>query len=127
MALGEGLVRKASRTPDRYGTKVRPLAGIYAALNVLSVAVIVIVALRIRYLVTLTQRSNVETLVLAIVVVLAAYYVASTFTGAIGAVRMLAYDLPHLWGADARRIEQRKQRALHDDEEPLLVVRYPIQ
>ena len=112
MALGEQIVQRGERTPEGYAAKVRWLAAIYVALNVVSITVVVLVCWRIRHLITLAQRSNVETLVLAIVVVLAVYYVASTFRGLIGGVRILVLNAPKLWARDARPIERRKHRAL---------------
>jgi hypothetical protein len=121
MALGEGVVEAAARTPRGYAVKVRLLAAIYAALNVVSLLVIGLIGWRVRRLVTLAQRSNVETLVLAIIVVLALYYLLSTFGGLVGGCRMLVLNLPALWGADRLAVERRKQRALRDGGEPLSV------
>ena len=114
MALGESLVRTAARTPQRYAAKVRWLAVVYVAINLVAAVVIAIVLWRIRYLVTITQRSNVETLVLAIVVVLAMYYIASTARGFIGAVRIAWLSVPKLWNHDPKAVERRKHRALTD-------------
>jgi hypothetical protein len=114
LALGEGVVEKVERTPDRYALKVRVLAAIYVALNAECVALIGIVWARGRMLVTLAQRSNVETLVLAIVLALALFYIATTVSGLVGAGRMLALNLSVLWAGDRTARERRKQRALRD-------------
>jgi hypothetical protein len=114
--LGEGLVERAERTPEGYAAKVRVLAAIYFALNVVCVAVIVLAAWRGKHLVTLAQRSNVETMVLAIVVVLALFYLATTFRGFVGALRMAALNGARLWsraprgrGAQAARSAERQR------------------
>ncbi len=116
MALAEKLIKEhVSETPDRYAARVRWMAVIYLALNLLSVAIIVAIVWRVQFFVTLTQRSNVETLVLLIVMVLAAYYLVSTFGGFVGALRLLWLNMPLLWarGAAAReKVEQRKHEAL---------------
>jgi hypothetical protein len=118
MALGEGIVEQAESTPRGYATKVRVLALIYLALDLVCVATIAAILWRGRHLVTLAQRSNVETMVLLIVLVLATFYLVTTSGGFLGALRMAWLNLPRLWSKDAARIERRKQDALRDGGEP---------
>jgi hypothetical protein len=119
--LGEGLIERAECTPRGYAIKVRVLAGIYVALNLVCLATIALVLSRGRHLVTLAQRSNVETLLLAIVLALSVFYLVTTFRGFIGALRMAALNLPGLWSRDRAAIEKRKHDALPDGGEPFAV------
>jgi hypothetical protein len=116
--LGEGLVESVERTPPGYARKVAALAAIHVALDLVCVALVATIVWRARHLVTLAQRSNVETALLLIVLVLALFYLATTARGAVGAFRMAALNAPYLWGAPAARVEARKQRALRDGGEP---------
>src|SRR5689334_8234194 len=98
MALAEKIIKEhVTRDPQRYAARVRWMAAIYISLNLISIAIIVAITWRVRFFITLTQRSNVETLTLAIIFVLAVYYLASTFRGFIGSIRMLWLNLPRLW------------------------------
>jgi hypothetical protein len=106
MALAEKLIKDvATQTPESYATRVRWMAVIYLVLNLVSIALIITIIWRGQFFVTLAQRSNVETLTLAIVLVLAVYYIASTFKGFIGALRIL-------WLNRGSNKEDRKHRSL---------------
>ena len=122
MALAEKLIKEhVTRTPERYASRVRWMAVIYIALNVLSLTIIVVILWRVQFFIALAQRSNVETLVLVIVMVLAIYYIVSTFRGLIGAVRMAWLNLPKLGAQDAEaieKVERRKHAALSSSREP---------
>ncbi len=104
--VDESIMDTATGTVEHYATRVRILAIIYFSLNAVAIAVIVTVIWRVQFFITLAQRSNIETLTLAIVFVLAAYYIYSTFRGFIGAIRML------LLNASPRDREARKQKAM---------------
>ncbi|HKY51131.1 MAG TPA: hypothetical protein VJP45_07730 [Candidatus Limnocylindria bacterium] len=67
------------------------LIAIHLVLATSAFAVLVLVAWRIRLLLTLTQRSNVETLVIAFVVIFLGYLLVTTAPATIGALRILAY------------------------------------
>jgi hypothetical protein len=116
MALAEKFVKEQlARTPDRYAMRVRWLAVVYFALNVISIAIIVAIAWRIRYFITLSQRSNVETLTLAIIFVLALYYLITTFRGFVGSLRIVWYNAPAALSRDEKareRAEMRKHQAI---------------
>jgi hypothetical protein len=122
MALSEELVKdKLTPSAGRYAGRVRWLAIVYIALNLLSRVLIVAIAWRVQFFITLAQRSNVETLVLAIIFVLGAYYLVSTFRGFVGALRMAWLNMPLLWARtpEARaRIEHNKQDALRPPDKP---------
>jgi len=99
---------------------------IHLVLAVAAVAVIALVVWRIRLLMTLAQRSNVETLVIAFVVVFLAYMLVTTGPASIGALRLLGYRL--LGTERAQRSLQRK--AVADRKETMrsylnLVIRGP--
>lgn len=118
MPLGEGVVERVESTPEGYGRKVAGLAAIYVTLDLVCAALITAITWRARHLVTLAQRSNVETALLLIVLVLALFYLGTTARGAVGALRMAVLNAPYLWGADPAHVEARKQRALRDGGEP---------
>lgn len=96
MSLSEDLVRKVSKTTGQYRRRVYLMAGVYVLLNVTALASIVVIIWQYRLFVTLAQRSNIETLTLAIIAVLFGYFVITTFSGFIGALKLLFYNLP--WG-----------------------------
>ena len=90
MALAEQLVKQtATKTPENYASKVRWTALIYFVLNAVSVVIIIAIVWRVQFFVTLSQRSNVETLTLLIIFILALYYLLSSFKGFVGALRIL--------------------------------------
>jgi hypothetical protein len=96
------------------------MALVYAALNILSLAIVVTILWRVQFFITLSQRSNVETLTLAIILILALYYVFTTFKGFVGALRLLWLNSPKLFSRGAESVaqaEQRKQRAMHAGKE----------
>src|SRR5262245_61142016 len=110
MSVAEKVVKeRVHRSPETYATRVRWNAVIYFVLNLLSVAIAVTIVWRVKFFVTLAQRSNIETLVLAIIFVLAIYYIITTFKGFLGALRILWLNVPV---GDARNKENRKHRAV---------------
>ncbi|MEO8286975.1 MAG: hypothetical protein ABI670_11125 [Chloroflexota bacterium] len=114
MALAEKAIKEvATRTPERYAKRVRMMALIYIVLNLIAIAIIIIILWRVQFFITIAQRSNVETLTLAIIFILAVYYIATTFKGFVGALRMFALN------AGSRNREQRKQSALKTGGSPM--------
>jgi hypothetical protein len=95
-----------------YRKRVYRLAAIYSAIVLIGVAAIAIIILWGKFFVTLSQRSNVETLTLAFVLVLFAYLVIICLPGAWGTVKILYYNLPAWLGRDRAVIEARKQAAV---------------
>ncbi len=97
--------------PD-YQSRVRRLALIYVAIVVVCVAAIVLIVYQGKLLITLSQRSNVETLTLAFIIVLFAYLAAISLPGFWGALRIAALNGPRWLGKDALEVERRKQSKL---------------
>src|SRR3954471_10004097 len=73
-----------------YGKRVRWLAVVHAALFALSVTGVALLIWRGEFFVTLSQRTNVETLTIAFFLLFFGYFVALTAPGAWGALRILA-------------------------------------
>jgi hypothetical protein len=116
MALAEKAIKEVvTQTVPRYDARVRGLAIIYVVLNLVSLAIIIAILWRGQFFVTLSQRSNVETLTLAIILVLALYYILTTFKGFVGAVRIVVLN------AGGRNREDRKHRALPPGKESKFV------
>lgn len=119
MSLAEKLVKdKATSTPERYAVRVRWLAAIYLLLNLISLVIMVAIIWRVQFFITIAQRSNVETLTLAILFILALYYVISTYKGFFGALRIIWLNLPGLWTRDKSKIERRKHNAIRTGGSP---------
>ncbi len=116
MSLAEDVIREqVIQKPGRYASRVRWIAVIYFVLNVISLVIIAIIAWKIRFFVTIAQRSNVETLTIAIIFVLALYYLVATFRGFVGALRILWFNSPRVMARtdkDHEAIERRKHAAL---------------
>jgi len=84
------------------------LIAIHLVLASAAVVVLALVVWRIRILITLAQRSNVETLVIAFVVIFLGYLLFTTAPATMGALRILGY---RAMGKDrAQRALQRKAR-----------------
>lgn len=111
------LSRAIVREPDvgdarHYSRRVLWLAVIHPTLFLLSVVGLALLVARGRFFVTLSQRSNVETLTIAFLLLLFVYLSALTLRGALGASRMAAF---HLWARISRTpdaVEKRKWAAL---------------
>jgi hypothetical protein len=100
VSLTEDLVRKISQTEHQYRRRVNMMAGIYVLLNITAIISVVIIIWYYKFFITVAQRSNMETLTLAIIIVLFSYLVVTTFGGVIGACKMLFYNLPLGGGAE---------------------------
>jgi hypothetical protein len=87
------------------------LVAIHLVLAFTATGVLVLVVWRIRLLITLSQRSNVETLVIAFVVIFLAYILITTAPATIGALRLLGYRAT---GTD--RAQRRLQRKAQSDK-----------
>jgi hypothetical protein len=95
-----------------YAKRVYRLAAIYSAIVLTGLAAIVIIIVKGKFFVTLSLRSNVETLTLAFVLVLFAYLVILCLPGAWGSLKILYYRLPAWFGRDPAEVEARKQAAV---------------
>jgi len=89
--------------PRQYAERVRRLAWWYIGLFTLSLVGLVMLVWRAQLYVTLAQRSNVETLVLAFLFVFFAYLTALSSRGAWGALHLARLSLGGDWLARQRR------------------------
>src|SRR5215212_3393405 len=125
MSLAEKVIKEElDTTPERYAARVRWQAVIYFALNAISVAILIIIAWRVQFFVTLSQRSNVETLTLAVICVLAIYYLITSFKGFVGALRILWLNSPATLNRSSEtreRVEHRKHSAMKTGGKNLFV------
>ncbi len=122
MSLTEDLVRKISQTEHQYRRRVNLMAGIYVLLNITAIISIVIIIWYYKLFITVAQRSNMETLTLAIIIVLFSYLVVTTFAGLIGACKMVFYNLPLGGGAETAKQDgagKRKQDAGKEEKSGL--------
>jgi hypothetical protein len=113
VSLGREFVREqgTSSVPD-YRKRVARLAAIYASTVLACVAAITLIIVKGRLFVTLSQRSNVETLTLAFIILLFTYLAAVSLPGFWGAITIVVLNAPAWVGRDESVVEQRKQRAL---------------
>jgi hypothetical protein len=112
-----GIAARVIREPDvqnprHYALRVYRLAAAYAGLFVGALAGIALLMWQAPLYVTLSQRSNVETLTLAFFLVFFAYLAALSMGGALGAVRILYYAVLPRLGVAPVEVERRKMRAL---------------
>jgi hypothetical protein len=97
-----------ARDPASLRRRTNWLIAIHLVLATAAVVVLALVIWRIRILMTLAQRSNVETLVIAFVVIFLAYLLVTTAPATIGALRIIVY---RAMGTErAQRALQRKAR-----------------
>jgi hypothetical protein len=112
MSDARTLVREPeSDTPAQFATRVWLLAASYSLLLIASLTGLVLLIQWGRLLVTLTQRSNVETLALLFFIAIYAYFAVLSWRGAVGALRLLLYLLLRLWRSEAQ-VEASKIEAL---------------
>lgn len=113
MDWSRSLVREQSTgTVAEYNARVYRLAAIYLSIFVLATATIVLLFGHGEFFVTLSQRSNVETLTIAFVIVLFGYLGLISLAGAWGALKIVYYNFPAWIGRDRARVEARKQASL---------------
>jgi hypothetical protein len=116
--LGIGLLVREPQadTVRQFASRVYYLAGLYALLFVASIAGLVLIVQWARLFVTLTQRSNVETLVLLFLVAFYFYFVLISWRGAVGACNLLFHaSLAVIKGRDY--VEGLKSRRLRQPPE----------
>ena len=102
-------------TPEEYHERVNRLAAAFLLLFCLSVAGIALLLWQAQHFVTLSQRSNVETLVLAFLLVFFVYFVVLSFTGARGALMVLWYSFQTWRSGDTEAVEPDWDRMGLDD------------
>jgi hypothetical protein len=98
--------------PEHYGRRVRWLAVVHVSLFVASLVGFVLLIWRGEFFVTLSQRSNVETLTIAFFLLFFGYFSVITAHGALGGVRIGIYHLRARLGRDRARVEADKAAAL---------------
>lgn len=112
-SIAERVIREPeAETAHQYAQHVNRLALAYGALFAASAVGIVLIVWKAQLFVTLSQRSNVETLTLAFFLIFFAYLLALSAGGTLGALRICYFRLLALRGMDRIEVEQRKMRAL---------------
>jgi hypothetical protein len=109
--------RRIIREPDvsdprHYRRRVAELAAVYVAMFTLSAAGIVLLLVYGRLFVTLSQRSNVETLTIAFFLLFFGYIALISARGAWGGLRIGAYRIAARLARNPRAVERRKIAAL---------------
>jgi hypothetical protein len=115
-----GVVDRAIREPfvadpTRYAQRIHRLAWAYLGLFFGSAIGIGLIIWQGQFFVTLSQRSNVETLTLAFFLFFFAYLVALSARGAWGAARIFLYALRARLSSDRIATEREKTEALRTD------------
>ncbi|HLF71207.1 MAG TPA: hypothetical protein VI759_03550 [Dehalococcoidia bacterium] len=98
-------------TPEQYARRVRFLAAIYAVMSAASIIGLALVVQWGKYFVTLTQRSNIETLVLLFLIGYFGYFLLLSWPGTFGGMRIAYFGLRARLGS-LEDAERRKVRAL---------------
>ncbi|HEV8192634.1 MAG TPA: hypothetical protein VGP82_14305 [Ktedonobacterales bacterium] len=112
-SLAERAIREPSiQSGSEYKQRVHRLAAAYTTLFVGALVGIGLAIWQAQLYVTLSQRSNVETLTLAFVVIFLAYLAVLSAPGVLGAARILYYALQSRSAPSWEEGEQRKMRAL---------------
>src|ERR671930_2695752 len=101
------ITEPGSDTAEQYRQRVRRLATWYVALFGLSLLGVGLLIWRAQLFVTLSQRSNVETLTLAFLLVFFVYLAVLSAPGAWGTLRMIRHSIGGDWTAQ----QERKTRA----------------
>jgi hypothetical protein len=111
--IGRTFVREPSvQDATAYQRRVHELATAYLVLFLGCLVGLGLVIWQAQHLVTLAQRSNVETLTLAFILVFFGYLAVISASGAAGALRIGSYAIRVRLAGDRRAIERDKQRAL---------------
>ena len=109
----ENFIREQSTSTIRqYELRVYRLAAIYCGILVTATIAIVLIVVQGKFFVTVSQRTNIETLTLAVILLLFGYLAVISVYGAWGACKILAYNCPRWLGRDSAAVEIRKQKSL---------------
>lgn len=112
-SLADQAIREPDvETAERYKQRVHWLAAAYTTMFVGALAGISLAVWQAQLYVALSQRSNVETLTLAFVIVFLAYLAILSAPGALGAARILYYAAQARASATWEEGERRKMRAV---------------
>ena len=98
--------------PAHYARRVRWLAIVHAALFLASLAGLALLIWRGAFFVTLSQRSNVETLTIAFFLVFFGYFAVVTAPGAWGAIKIAWFVVRLRIARDPDRVERARRAAL---------------
>jgi hypothetical protein len=109
----------SAATATQYRNRVRYLAAVYLLVFVASIAGECLIVWKGQLLVTLTQRSNVETLTLLFFLAFFGYVALISLPGALGAVRLFYYVAIGTFAKDGTIAERRKASALGEQSKPL--------
>jgi hypothetical protein len=112
MGLERAIREPETRTPQEYAHRVHQLAATYALLFTISLVGIALLVWQAQLLVTLAQRSNVETLTIAFLLIFFTYTAALSAPGAISALRIVRFAILARRNGDFAAVEQRKVAAL---------------
>jgi len=99
-------------TPEGFARRVRVLAVIYLVLFCACCAGEVVLAVHGKLFVTLAQRSNVETLIIAFLMVFYGYFAALSAPGAWGALRTALFAIRRRFSKDVGAERQRQFQSL---------------
>jgi hypothetical protein len=112
-SIAESVVREPdAESPEQYASRVRQLAWAYSVLFIACLVGLALLIWQAQFFVTLTQRSNVETLTLAFLFIFFGYLATLSAPGALGAARIAYYSLLARGTGNDVRTEQRKTAAL---------------
>jgi hypothetical protein len=113
MAVIQRVVREIDTdSVPAFRKRVYRLAAIYSAIVLTGIVAIAVVLIWGKFFVTLSQRSNVETLTLAFILVLFAYFVIICLPGLWGTIKIVYYNFPAWFGGARSEVEARKQAAV---------------
>ncbi len=112
------IVEQGIGSISEYRRRVYGLAATYLVIFVTAIATMVLIVSHGEYFVTLAQRSNVETLITAFIIVLFGYLALVSLPGAWGAIKIVALNLPIWMRLDPISGERRKQAALRSARRP---------
>lgn len=117
------------QSPRQYRRHVKLLTLIYVTMFFSSILGIVVLCWHFKLFITLAQRSNVETLTIAFLVIFFAYLLAISFKGALAAVRVIYYKALSLF-IDTITLQKRKVKALgkpESSEAPAVALNFLIE
>ena len=112
MAVKHFIREQDTSSVQEYHRRVYRLAGIYLGIVIAATCAIIVIIVQAKLFVTLSQRSNVETLTLAVILLLFGYLAIISLPGAWGALKIVYYNAPAWLGRDRAAVEQRKHAAL---------------
>jgi hypothetical protein len=125
--IAKAIVREpAADTAAEYRQRINALALIYFVLFFAAISGITLIVWRAHLLVSLTQHSNVETLVLAFFVIFFGYVALISRTGATGALKIAFYNLALAAFKSREDVERLKAKALGPPRPEQLAVAFNL-